>query len=542
MDPLAEIRNIGQNKANLRQLADQFKRTQGMGLFVGAGLSIPFGFKGWQQFLVDQGEVAGIPPRRVQRRLKQGEYEEAAQDLFDALGGEDAFQVGLSEEYGPHKLDGTKLQGTVSFLPTLAIGPVITTNFDRVLEKAFEDAGARFESVVWGASADDDTFKAAFQNKSYLLKLHGDVDKTTNRVLTLAEYQNSYGGVDASAIDFEKPLPRLLKYLLITRPVLFLGCSLNYDRVIKLVKHVVEGSKFAHHYAIVEQSPQKKVFLASQQYFGNHHIRPIWYPKGKHEFVELIVKFLLEQTDTAQSASQRKGVILAKGRNGGKGAKTTKISKDDKATTALEILTAKHANIASLHLVTYYEDKPRLAERAKIPLADNPELYLAQAAIHEDKKDRKLEIIRTNTGLWKGPSGTFDDLATLLEGLFAEVRQGFALAVSSRVKLKNGKSAHIPMMDFKCAPTFQNVDTARVALKKINDTSGVLLNSGRSFHYYGLNLMSEEEWHLFLGHSLLLTDLVDARYIGHALMNNECRLRLSPARLNPFIPTVVDIF
>ena len=76
---------------------------------------------------------------------------------------------------------------------------------------------------------------------------------------------------------------------------------------------------------------------------------------------------------------------------------------------------------------------------------------------------------------------------------------------------------------------------------EIGQTHGVLLNSGKSFHYYGHTLLGQRQWREFLGRSLLLSELVDTRYIGHALINDECRLRLSTTRLNPFIPTVVDV-
>jgi hypothetical protein len=98
------------------------------------------------------------------------------------------------------------------------------------------------------------------------------------------------------------------------------------------------------------------------------------------------------------------------------------------------------------------------------------------------------------------------------------------------------------MMDFKFAPTPGNINIAKESFQKIGQTHGVLLNSGKSFHYYGYTLMSEEQWRTFLGQSLLLSDVIDTRYVGHALINNECRLRISTTRLNPFIPTVVDTF
>src|SRR5205814_9554729 len=83
-------------------------------------------------------------------------------------------------------------------------------------------------------------------------------------LLTLTQYQNSYGSGDAPQIDFTRPLPSLLRDLLTQSPILFLGCSLNHDRVIKLVKQVAEEKKFAHHYAIVEHPGSENAFLLAK--------------------------------------------------------------------------------------------------------------------------------------------------------------------------------------------------------------------------------------------------------------------------------------
>ena len=249
MANLDSIKKIGNNDFVLDSLVTQLKTSLGVLPFVGAGLSIPFGFKGWQQFLLTVKST--VPRQKISKRVKRGEFEEAAQDLLEALGAFD-FQDLLTSEYGAKKLGNVDLRGAVSYLPRLASGPVITTNFDRVLEKIFEDSGARFEERIWGARVLM-AQKAVTQNKRYLLKLHGDVEDDVDRVLTLTEYAKAYGAESRpDQIDFNKPLPRLLQMLLTNRPVLFLGCSLNNDRVVKLIKQLGGPSLKLTHYAIVE--------------------------------------------------------------------------------------------------------------------------------------------------------------------------------------------------------------------------------------------------------------------------------------------------
>jgi len=512
MDNLSSIKKIGDNQFTLDQLVIQLKTAMGVLPFVGAGLSIPFGFKGWQEFLLTTAE-SYIPREKMLQRIAKGEYEEAAQDLLDALGDFD-FQDKMTIAFGEEKLAGVNLKGAVSYLPRLASGPVITTNFDRVLEKVFEDSGARFAERIWGARIRMAQI-AVSQNKRYLLKLHGDVLDDVDRVLTLNEYAKNYGVADnPTQIDFTKQLPRLLQMLLINRPVLFLGCSLHNDRIVQFIKQLGGPTLKLPHYAVVEH-PGDENFVQVNKTFSSYGIRRIWYPKGEHEYVERIVEYLSDAISTQPLSTTMP-------------AKIKTIVEGMKAPEAFEAVIRKHPEIETFTIVKY-KDKLRLPERSTVQPVEDPSKFLAQAAVHDNEADQEEHFPRTALGpeFWKG--------------LF-ELPKDFVLAASSQVKLKDGSLAHLPMVDFKCAPTQPNIELAKEAFAKIGQTDGVLLNSGNSFHYYGQTLMNEKEWRDFLGHCLLLSDFIDTRYVGHALINNECRLRLSTAPLNPFIPTVVQVF
>ena len=513
MTNLDSIRKIGNNNFTLNELVTQLRSSLGVLPFVGAGLSIPFGFRSWRDFLLGMAQTPDLR-QKISERISRGEYEEAAQDLLEALGDLD-FRDALSMEFGEQKSKAVSIKGAVSYLPRLASGPVITTNFDRVLEKVFEASGARFEERIWGGRVRM-AQKAVAQNKRYLLKLHGDVEDDVDRVLTLNEYETHYGVPNgASKIDFNKPLPRLLQMLLTNRPVLFLGCSLHYDRIVKFIQALGGSEAGLLHYAVLEH-PGDTEFFKMNQTFSSYGIRRIWYPQGQHECVELILEYL----STAISEQQPLSTTMP--------AKTTTFAIGMKAPEAFETVIRKHPNIDTFTIVRY-KDKLRLPERSTVKASDDPATFIAQAAIHDDKADQEEAVARA-----------------ALEGAFwtklFESLGDFVLAASSRVRLKDGSVAHIPMIDFKCAPTQQNVEMAKEAFPKIGQTDGVLLNSGNSFHYYGQTLMNEKEWLKFLGHCLLLSDFIDTRYVGHALINGECRLRLSTTPLNPFIPTVVKVF
>jgi len=120
------------------------------------------------------------------------------------------------------------------------------------------------------------------------------------------------------------------------------------------------------------------------------------------------------------------------------------------------------------------------------------------------------------------------------------------LAFSSKIKLQENKeNFHIPLMDFKCENTPENLERVRNFLVKIGQKTGVILDSGRSYHYYGVDILSKDEWRVFMAKCLLsdLADLklLDVNYIGHSLWDGYSILRISSSEQYPKIPTVVSI-
>jgi hypothetical protein len=102
-----------------------------------------------------------------------------------------------------------------------------------------------------------------------------------------------------------------------------------------------------------------------------------------------------------------------------------------------------------------------------------------------------------------------------------------SLFVSSQIKLVNRRWVHIPMMDFTCYDTDEDLEKVVFAISTIGLKPGVLLRSGKSFHFYGYSPLSPNQWLQFLGKCLLLVPISDARYIGHRMIDGACTLRLS---------------
>jgi hypothetical protein len=92
--------------------------------FVGAGLSIPSGYLGWTAFLYKLRDESYVPKDELDEMVRLGEYEEAAQRIFDDSNR--LFNEGLVNHFAGDR----DIYGPVQYLPYIFAGSVFTTNFD----------------------------------------------------------------------------------------------------------------------------------------------------------------------------------------------------------------------------------------------------------------------------------------------------------------------------------------------------------------------------------------------------------------------------
>ena len=138
--------DIADSSANFSMLREQVRTPIGVVPFVGAGVSMPMGFESWRCFL---GGLAAATPAEgtVAELLDAGEFESAAEAVASARG-DTQLQVRLEETYG-RQLGDHEILGPALLLPEVFSGPVVTTNFDRVLEAAYRRARLPFDVVLY---------------------------------------------------------------------------------------------------------------------------------------------------------------------------------------------------------------------------------------------------------------------------------------------------------------------------------------------------------------------------------------------------------
>ena len=154
-----------------------------------------------------------------------------------------------------------------------------------------------------------------------------------------------------------------------------------------------------------------------------------------------------------------------------------------------------------------------------------------------------------NHGVIGGASLCRNDVLTDGIGcLISSMGEGQMLTIHSPVSVfQHRERPHIPMLDFKILRSEESSKllaaclAERVAAGSL--PKGVLLETERSYHYYGFGLLTEKEWRRFMAESLVYTPagvhLVDCRWVGWRLLYGAAALRLNEKNPGLGVPTVI---
>ncbi|MDT0606096.1 SIR2 family NAD-dependent protein deacylase [Croceitalea rosinachiae] len=249
--------------------------------FVGAGLSVEGGFPAWGAHLRQQGRTSGIPTADIDEMLGKGQYEQVIEEI-EKKGFRDTFIQELKDVFSKTG----KLTDTTLRLSELFNDTIITTNYDQLIEQAFE-TGAENTVQLIGIS---NIAELPEPKKTTIFKLHGDIDKPAQCILGKDQYDEAYG---KDALDLKKPIPKLLSYHYKTSSLLFLGCSLYQDRTMRVfhaVKEAMGDTDRPPHFSLESMPEDENELINRNSYLLEYGIIPIWFPKGCYEYIEQILR------------------------------------------------------------------------------------------------------------------------------------------------------------------------------------------------------------------------------------------------------------
>lgn len=270
---------------------DELKRACDRGFvipFVGAGMSRSAGLPDWRSYLLSKCAAAGIDQVAMESRLDAGEYEQVMTEIVGRLT-TSVFERDFERDF----VAPEEVRGPLTLLPALFDCTVVTTNFDRVLERVYEDEGRAFSEKCSGRGRTDAFFRAIPAGDRHLLKLHGNVDTPSERILSREEYDTAYG--NTGDINMTFPLPKILDRLFSSYSLLFLGCSLTADRTIQTLMRVVSDrtpQTLPRHYALLSAPSAAEKRRILDRRLADANITPLWYPDGQHGSVVEVLELL----------------------------------------------------------------------------------------------------------------------------------------------------------------------------------------------------------------------------------------------------------
>ncbi len=262
--------------------------------FVGAGLSVFCGYKGWPDVLKLLAKYIydGSVRADVEKKIEDGELLQAAQDIKDNYPRMLKELKNLIDYDMIKNCDNDRLYASAAYvLPYLFNNSfAMTTNFDRVLEEVYDRCHVKFGNVI--TPYDPDLLTQARQvNPHCLFKLHGDIGPEVYDIKRLVFTQAQYGESYADNSPLMQELPQWFQ----NKKLLFLGCSLEMDRTMEVLQQVMTKNPGLDHYAILSCKPddvQKRCIE-----MGDLGISAIYYPDGEYEAVRVILERLLEDTN-----------------------------------------------------------------------------------------------------------------------------------------------------------------------------------------------------------------------------------------------------
>ena len=283
MTEFDDLMAINMNKFYFNELLREISTSQVVP-FIGAGMSAPV-YPLWKDYILNISDEFFLNKEKITNMLKDFQYEEAMDYIYNLIG-ERAFYDHISAVYNNEKLYQLSCNNPIWLLTKIFNETVITTNFDNVLEYVYEKSDNKFDDCIYPSQMSP-LSHTILKTKHLLIKVHGDINGHSDIILTKNQYDELYGNENKT--KFVKFLERFI----LSKTLLFLGCSIYNDRTIKTLRNIINSYDNVINYAIIERPNDKERIQERTAFLSELGIRPIWYPKGEHQCIKIILNQII---------------------------------------------------------------------------------------------------------------------------------------------------------------------------------------------------------------------------------------------------------
>ncbi|MBO5463084.1 MAG: SIR2 family protein [Clostridia bacterium] len=256
--------------------------------FIGAGISIECGLYSWREML-DSIAKDYFTDAEICNIHETCDYYSYADKIVKVTGNAHMVMKKISDLFNQASI---KITDSPYILTTSFSKLIVTTNYDTILEtvsrQSIKDEPLKPLLPCLKGQVDE----AIQSNERCLLKLHGSTEETTSFILTSKQYQDFYGKPSERS---GKPLPLYLEQLFSGKKLLFVGCSLEMDKTLEILRECVTKYKTISHYAIVPWITDDEKRLQRARQLTSLGIEPIFYPEGDFDSVNKLLRFLAKE-------------------------------------------------------------------------------------------------------------------------------------------------------------------------------------------------------------------------------------------------------
>lgn len=220
------------------ELANAFRRGE-LSLFLGAGSSIDARYPTWKELLTPCAKELKLDINKI------SDYFQLAQYYINEFSQSKLYRT-VNEELNKHVFESKLLDIIVD----IGFQSIWTTNFDKVIEKNFENKKININAI----HDEIDLSSVSLKNRINIFKMNGDIGNINKIVLTKSDIEN-YDKTHSLFLTF-------FQQELMTNTFLFIGYSFE-DKIILNEIHKLQtylGSNKKTFYTIMKDKPEDKNF------------------------------------------------------------------------------------------------------------------------------------------------------------------------------------------------------------------------------------------------------------------------------------------
>lgn len=255
--------------------------------FVGAGISKGCGLYLWQE-LLDKLATEYFTPVQISNLKSASDIFGYADKIVATAGNSEMIMKRIVEIFDETEVIHTEIPSLLvsSFSPM-----VVTTNYDTLLEKASVDSPLGVIKPLLPCHIGQMN-EAIMLNDRRLIKLHGSVEEISSIILSTKQYKKYYGKKGKRE---NKMLPIYLKKIFEGKKVLFVGCSLEKDYTLDILRECVKCNHNISHFAILPYLSNLEQQVKRQRKLTKFGIEAIYYPEGDFEAVGQLIHYLVDE-------------------------------------------------------------------------------------------------------------------------------------------------------------------------------------------------------------------------------------------------------